>query len=112
VRQQAPRNGHDVRAVLEFIDAHLGERLTLVRMAGEAKLNPYHFAHMFKHVTGVAPHQYIMQRRLERAKLLLAQTNLPIVEIATELGYASQSHFSELFRRATGITPMSYRLRR
>ena len=93
-------------------DAHLGERLTLVKIADELHLNPYHFAHVFKRTVGIAPHQYVMQRRMERAKQLLAQTNLPIVMIALELGYASQSHFSEAFHRATGETPLSHRLHR
>ena len=96
---------------LQFIDAHLGERLTLAAIADEVKLSPYHFAHTFKRAMGVAPHQYVGRRRLERAKQLLAHTNLPIVAIAVELGFANQSHFSEVFHRATGATPLTYRLR-
>jgi len=101
-----------VQRALEFIDAHLGERLTLMKIAGEVKLSPHHFAHVFKRVIGIAPHQYVLQRRLERAKVLLAHTNLPIVEIATELGFANQSHFSEVFHRETGMTPLRFRLHR
>lgn len=97
---------------LDFIDAHLGERLTLVALANQVKLNPYYFAHAFKRATGVAPHQYVVRRRLERAKQLLAHTNLPIVAIAVELGFASQSHFSDVFHRETGVTPLTFRLRR
>jgi AraC family transcriptional regulator len=98
--------------VLAFIDAHLGERLTLVKIADELKLSPYHFAHVFKRLIGIAPHQYVMQRRMDRAKQLLAHTTLPIVEIAVELGFANQSHFSAVFHRVTGLTPLTYRLRR
>ncbi len=101
-----------MQRALEFIDAHLGERLSLVRMAGEVRLSPFHFAHLFKHEVGVAPHQYVIQRRLERAKVLLVRTNLPIVTIALDLGFANQSHFSEVFHRETGVTPLSFRLRR
>jgi AraC family transcriptional regulator len=112
VRVIAYRPWRGLRQALKFIDAHLGERLTLARIADEARLSPYHFAHIFKRFTGVAPHQYVMQRRLERAKQLLAGSDTPIAEIAAELGYASQSHFSEAFHHATGITPLTYRLHR
>jgi AraC-like DNA-binding protein len=107
----AYRSWEGLQQALEFIDAHLGERLTLLKIADEAQLSPYHFAHVFKRFTGIAPHQYVMQRRLERAKQLLAGTDLAIAEIAAELGYASQSHFSEAFHHATGVTPLTYRLR-
>ena len=112
MREGESQFGQGVQQALAFIDAHLGDRLTLVKIADEVKLSPYHFAHVFKRSIGVAPHQYVMRRRLERAKQLLTQTNLPIAEIAAELGYANQSHFSEAFHRDTSITPLSYRLRR
>lgn len=73
-------------------------------------MSPFHLAHVFKEAMGVAPHQYVIQRRVERAKQLLAATELPIAEIALAVGCASQSHFSALFHRATGITPQCYRL--
>ncbi|MGB8436467.1 MAG: AraC family transcriptional regulator [Burkholderiales bacterium] len=101
-----------MQQALDFIDAHLGERLTLMAIADEVRLSPYHFAHVFKRLIGVAPHQYVMQQRLERAKHLLVHTSLPIVAIAVELGYANQSHFSEQFHRETGLTPLIYRLHR
>ena len=108
----ASRSRERVQRALAYIDAHLGERLTLAEIANELKLSPYHFAHVFKRLIGIAPHQYVMQQRLERAKRLLAHTNLSIAAIAVELGYASQSHFSEAFHHATGVTPLTYRLSR
>src|SRR4051812_11781856 len=60
-----------VQEVLAFIDQHLGERLTLPAMAQVLAINSYHFAHVFKQATGLAPHQYVIQRRLVRAKELL-----------------------------------------
>jgi AraC-like DNA-binding protein len=112
VSVNAYRSWQALQQALEFIDAHLGERLTLVKIADAARLSPYHFAHIFKRFTGIAPHQYVMQRRLERAKQLLADTDLPIAEIAAELGYASQSHFSEAFHHTTSVTPLTYRQHR
>jgi AraC-like DNA-binding protein len=100
-----------VQEVLAFIDQHLGERLTLPDMAQVLAINSYHFAHVFKQATGLAPHQYIIRRRLARAKQLLADTELPIAEVALAVGCANQSHFSAQFHRATGMTPLNYRLR-
>ena len=97
--------------VIRFIDRNLGEPLTLVKMAAALKLNPYHFAHVFKQATGLAPRQYVIQRRLARAKQLLQTTDLPIAEVALAVGCANQSHFSALFHRATGMTPLTYRMR-
>ena len=100
-----------VQEVLAFIDRNLGERLTLPEMAQVLAINSYHFAHVFKQATGLAPHQYVIRRRLARAKQLLEGTKLPIAEVALAVGCANQSHFSALFHRATGMTPLNYRIR-
>jgi AraC family transcriptional regulator len=97
---------------LTYIDAHLGERLTLPEIAETLEISPHHFSHVFKRATGVPPHRYVMQRRIERAKQLLRSTDLSIAAIALEVGCASQSHFSDLFHRATGVTPRAYRTAR
>jgi AraC family transcriptional regulator len=98
-----------VERALAFIDAHLGAGLTLPRIARALEVSPHHFAHLFKRTTGVAPHRYVMQRRVEKAKELLLATDLPIAAIAYDVGCASQSHFCALFHRATGVTPQVYR---
>lgn len=98
-----------MQQALAVIDAHLGERLTLQAIAGLLDMSPFHFAHAFKQGTGVAPHQYVIWRRIERGKDLLVATDLPIAEIALAVGCASQSHFSALFLRVTGFTPQAYR---
>ena len=97
--------------LVRHIDRNLGERLTLAEMAAVLQLNPYHFAHVFKQATGLAPHQYLVRRRVARAKHFLETTALPIAEIALVVGCANQSHFSALFHRATGMTPLAYRMR-
>jgi AraC family transcriptional regulator len=94
---------------LAYIDAHLGERLTLPGIAGTVDSSAHHFAHAFKRLVGIAPHQYVMQRRLHSAKELLQSTDLPIAEVALAVGCANQSHFSALFHKTTGVTPLSYR---
>lgn len=102
--------GMKVRQALELIDANLGGRLTLAYIAQLLGMSPYHLAHLFKRSVGVAPHQYVMQRRVERAKELLLSSDLPIADIALLVGCANQSHFSALFHRATGVSPYAYRI--
>ena len=94
---------------LAYIDAHLGERMTLLDIAESLDSSAYHFARAFKRSVGIAPHQYVMRRRLDRARELLQNTGLPIAEVALAVGCANQSHFSAQFHKATGVTPLSYR---
>jgi AraC family transcriptional regulator len=100
---------HKIQRALAFIDSHLGDDLKLSCMAEALCVSPHHFAHVFRQAIGVTPHQYVIRRRVERAKELLDTTDLPIVEIALSVGCANQSHFSALFHRATGLTPNAYR---
>jgi AraC family transcriptional regulator len=78
------------------------------------KVNPAPFtlARVFKQTTGIAPHQYLIERRVECAKSLLRETDLSITEIAHRIGCTNQSHFSMLFHRATAMTPSIFRQQR
>jgi AraC family transcriptional regulator len=98
-----------LRPATEFINDHLERDLTLAEIAAQVEMSPYHFARMFKQSTGLAPHQYVLEQRVERAKTLLADTQLPLVEIAYRLGFTDQSHFIAVFRRLTATTPKAYR---
>jgi AraC family transcriptional regulator len=100
---------HKLRRATEFINDNLGRDVTLTEVAASVEMSPYHFARMFKQSTGLAPHQYRLERKIERAKTLLSETALPIAEIAYRLDFASQSHFTALFRRFTSTTPKAYR---
>jgi len=93
------------RRVLELIDAALDARLTIETLAGEAGLSPAHFARAFKESLGTAPHQYLLARRLERARRLLETTGASLSDIAQRTGFADQAHFTRLFKRAFGTTP-------
>jgi AraC family transcriptional regulator len=95
--------------VLDYIHDQLDGDLKLVDLAAIAGLSPYHFSHLFKRSMGMAPHQYVLHQRIERAKQLLRQSDRPIVEIALGCGFSSHSHLSQQFRRATGSTPSAYR---
>ncbi|MEH1913155.1 helix-turn-helix transcriptional regulator [Nostoc sp.] len=72
-------------------------------------MNSYSFCRWFKRLIGLSPHQYVIQCRIERAKFLLTYTQLPIIEIALQVGCSSQSNFTTLFRQHIGITPKAYR---
>ncbi|SFR05681.1 MULTISPECIES: helix-turn-helix domain-containing protein [unclassified Enterobacter] len=98
-----------LRNVLGYIDAHLGEPLTLDCLAREAALSEYHFARMFRQSMGLAPHQYVMQRRMAQAEQLVRHSTLSLTEIALACGFNSASHFSNRFKSVKGMTPSQLR---
>jgi AraC family transcriptional regulator len=96
--------------VVEFIDAHLGEDLSLRQIARIAEMSPSHFLTLFKRSTGLPPHQYLVKQRVEKARTLLLRTKLRIADIATQTGFADQSHLTRLMRRSLGLTPRQVRI--
>ncbi|MGU3412471.1 helix-turn-helix domain-containing protein [Enterobacteriaceae bacterium C34A] len=98
-----------LRNVLALIEARLAESLTLADLAQEANLSEYHFARMFSLSMKMAPHQYVMQRRMARAQDLVRHTSLPLTDIALACGFSSASHFSNRFKSALGMTPSQLR---
>jgi AraC family transcriptional regulator len=98
-----------IDAVAEYIDCHVDEQLTLAQLAGMAHLSVFAFARRFKTVVGLPPHQYVLKRRVERAKTLLVQSETGIAEVALSCGFGDQSAFTTAFRRLTRQTPTSYR---
>ena len=80
-------------------------RLTIEMLAREVELSPAHLARAFKETLGRAPHQYLLARRLERARRLLETTGATLSDIAQRTGFADQAHFTRLFKRAFGTTP-------
>jgi AraC family transcriptional regulator len=112
-----PERGRDgamprgrLRAVAEYIEGHLDASPTLGQMAAVARLSPYHFARQFKAATGLPPHQYVIARRIERAKQLLeAGRDLSLAEVAAHAGFSDQSQFSRHFKRLAGLTPRQFR---
>jgi AraC-like DNA-binding protein len=98
-----------LRRTIEYIEDNLGEPITLNEIAEHAGLSRMHFAAQFKRATGLSPHAFLMERRLETAKSLLIENRLPIVQIAFTVGFNSQAHFTTVFHKATGITPGRWR---
>jgi len=92
----------------DFMEAHLGDSLTLAELATATGLSPSHFARRFKVTTGMPPHQFLMQLRVERAKRML-RGGTSIIEIALTCGFTHQEHMTRIFRRAVGMTPAAYR---
>jgi AraC family transcriptional regulator len=98
-----------LRRAIEFMHDNCGRELSLAEIAGAAYLSAFHFARLFKKTAGVTPHAYLASLRIEKARRLLAETDLPITEVGAQVGYAGQSHFTLVFREATGMTPRAFR---
>jgi AraC-like DNA-binding protein len=98
-----------LRRVQEYIDSHLGENLELEQLALTAGLSLYHFARAFKTSVGVPPHQFVLQRRLSRARDLLTSTDRPIADIAIAAGFSDQSHLARHFRQSFAVSPIAFR---
>jgi len=98
-----------IRLAVELMQAHLHRDLALEEIASAAHLSPFHFARLFKKLTGATPHAYLASLRAARAQQLLAETDLPVTEVGARVGYMSSSHFARAFRQATGISPRAYR---
>jgi AraC family transcriptional regulator len=95
--------------ITDYIGDNLARRLTLAEIAGAANLSPFHFSRLFKASTGLTPHQYVVEQRLQHARELLMRTDLPLHEIAWQVGFADQSHLGRHMRRRYGLTPGSFR---
>lgn len=98
-----------VNRIADLVEQRLGDPLRLDDLAAAAHLSPYHFARAFKRTTGLAPHEYVTIRRIERAKALLVSGEHSVATIATRLGYGNVGHFRRLFRRYTGHLPSALR---
>ncbi len=101
--------GHVLRRVIEHLRARIDQEFSLEDLASEAHLSVYHFARQFKASVGEAPYQYLVHLRIEEAKRLLGETELPIAEIALAVGYGGQARLTSAFKRLTGTTPAQFR---
>lgn len=108
----SPRSGlpiNRMRRVAEHIEAHLDAPLPLGELAHLAEMSVFHFARLFKLRAGVPPHQYVLRKRIDRAKELLGAPSPPIAEIAVRCGFSHQPHFTKAFHQITGVTPTEWR---
>ena len=101
-----------LRAVIEYVEEHLDANPTLEQMAALARLSPNYFASQFRRATGLPPHQYVILRRVERAKQALQTVgDFSLAEVAAHAGFADQSQFSHHFKRLVGVTPGQFQTR-
>jgi transcriptional regulator of acetoin/glycerol metabolism/AraC-like DNA-binding protein len=91
--------------VCDFIDEHLGEKISLGALSSMAGLSPNHFARAFQQSVGMPPHRYLLRRRVEHVEQMLRETQLPLSQIAVAVGFSDQSHLARHFRRLTGMAP-------
>jgi AraC family transcriptional regulator len=97
------------RRVRQYIEEHLDRPLSLEELAKVAEISPNYFISLFQQSTGMTPHKYVVQQRVEHAKELLVRSKLPLLEIAYRCGFPDQSQFTTTFRRYIGVTPGQYR---
>ena len=98
-----------LRHIVDYIQANLSQDNSLQALAEVAEVSPFHFCRSFKQSTGLSPHRYILQLRIEEAQRLLKRTTLAISDVANRLGFSDQSHFTMVFRKLVGTTPARWR---
>jgi AraC-like DNA-binding protein len=91
--------------VCDFIEEHIGEKISLDALSSMVGLSPNHFARAFQQTVGMPPHRYLLRRRVEHVEQMLRETRLPLSEIAQAVGFSDQSHLARHFRRLTGMPP-------
>ena len=106
---QSVSGNRQCAAVKRYIDMHLKEPLTLEQLAEDAHMNKFYLSHAFKREYGTSPINYMITKRIEESKYLLAETDLSMSQIAQLLGFSSLSYFSQVFRKTQAVSPMEYR---
>ena len=102
---------HDFAQVIDYIEASLGQTIELEDLAKIAGMSRFYFCRVFKEAIGSTPHQFVIRRRVERAKSLLRKSLLSIAEIAVVCGFANQDHLTRYFKRLMNVTPGVFRSR-
>jgi AraC family transcriptional regulator len=100
---------HRVLSARAYVARSLGGPLRVDAIAAAVGLSPFHFARMYKQATGEAPHAYVTRVRIDQAKQLLAETSMPLMGVARQVGFRTQAHFTGVFRKLTGTTPRAFR---
>jgi AraC family transcriptional regulator len=98
-----------LQRVLDYIETSLATDIRLEELAAQACLSPFHFSRLFREATGLSPHRYVIDRRVQAARQELARDNMSLVDIALEFGFGSQANFTRVFRKAMSLTPGQYR---
>ncbi|HEV7307478.1 AraC family transcriptional regulator [Ensifer sp.] len=110
-RKRSPLASWQLRRAVDYIDENSSRNIRLEELAALAGLSQSHFSHAFKAATGMAPHQWQTNRRIEKAKRLVLTGDAPLTAIAAETGFSDQAHFTRVFRKVVGTTPAMWRRR-
>lgn len=105
----ALRDDKQLRVAREFMDSHLALPLSIADISSAAHFSRYHFIRLFRKAFDVTPHQYLIHRRVERAKRLLLESDASVTDICFDVGFESLSSFSTLFRKMVGQSPSGFR---
>ena len=103
------QKSEEIDRVIEYIDSRLSERITVDELADICHLSKYHFIRLFHKCTGLSPYKYIMVARINKSKVLLTTTRMPISEVAEASGFLETANFSKVFKNITGVMPTVYR---
>ena len=95
--------------IIDYANSYINQNIGLTELAKQINTSPFHFIRLFKQTTGISPHQYILQLKIERAKQLINKNKRSLTEIAYELGFTDQAHFSNAFKKIIGVAPRQYR---
>ena len=98
-----------LKRVLEYIDANVGRNIALSELAGVVDMSLYYFAVLFRQSTGLSPHQYVLKQRVKRAKELLRNPKLSVLDVSISVGFEQQNNFARAFRRVIGVSPTQFR---
>ena len=108
-RRIQPLQKWRLKRVVDYIDDHLADKISLLDLAAVAGLSRMHFASQFRVATGLRPHEFLLRRRIRRAEELLQNGTMTIVETALSVGFQTQAHFTTVFKRFVGHTPRQWR---
>jgi AraC family transcriptional regulator len=109
-KQIAPLPNAILRRVKQYMEEHLQDKLSLDELAHETDYSRAHFLRMFRAATGKTPHQYLTERRIERAKnMLMEAKKISLIDVAARCGFSSQSHLARVFRKQVGATPSEFK---
>lgn len=97
-----------LQLAIDYIHDHLGQEISLTAIATYLGMSQYHFCRWFKRSMGVAPYQYVIQQRVERAKNLLIHSELSLADIALACGFNNQGHLNRHFKKVLGMTPRQF----
>lgn len=98
-----------LQRVFAYIRENLAREVSVAQLAKTVGMSQYYFSKLFKTSTGTTPHQYVMRQRVERAQELLRERDTALADVATQVGFETQSHFTSVFRHLVGVTPKRYR---